>query len=294
MEFLSKTLILDNFRSVLKGYSVDVQDVVRSAILDGLDVSEYIRQCASDPYRLDQIRLGMKEGLDPFFFSLGGGLLYKVRGLVKKGINLSYLKSQLGGTLSEEHMEYLIKWINEGYSVERLNISIIPAPLLGVFDYGLKSDVDVSIYNTGKNFPEEYMRKCITMQKNGRDVSVFLKDSWNMDVLNYLCVRSSQKLGTWWEKLLKVIDSGTPVNRSLILCDLSKTDLDLGVLQRKSADGEYVFSYDCLCMIKEALSSGLNYKILLNYPSATEMRVKLQEMKVQGNAKIKGVLHRKI
>ena len=36
MKYKGIILILDNFRSVLKEYSVDIQDVVRSAILDKL------------------------------------------------------------------------------------------------------------------------------------------------------------------------------------------------------------------------------------------------------------------
>ena len=72
-----KTLILDNFRKILSNYTVDIQDVVRSAILDGVDISKYIDVCKDNPYRLEQIRLSIKEGLDESLFNLSGDLLYR-------------------------------------------------------------------------------------------------------------------------------------------------------------------------------------------------------------------------
>ena len=42
MYFKGKKLLLDNFRDVLKNYSLDIQDVVRSCILDDIDVEKYI------------------------------------------------------------------------------------------------------------------------------------------------------------------------------------------------------------------------------------------------------------
>ena len=36
MKYKGTTLVLDNFRTVLKDFSVDVQDVVRSALLDNV------------------------------------------------------------------------------------------------------------------------------------------------------------------------------------------------------------------------------------------------------------------
>ena len=72
IKFKGELLVLDNFRVVLKNYSLDVQDIVRSAILDGLDISEYISQYKNDPYKLDQIRLELKEGLNTSLFSVSG------------------------------------------------------------------------------------------------------------------------------------------------------------------------------------------------------------------------------
>lgn len=50
LNFKGTNLILDNFRTVLRDYSIDVQDVVRSAILDDVDVADYIEICKYCPH----------------------------------------------------------------------------------------------------------------------------------------------------------------------------------------------------------------------------------------------------
>ena len=57
----SRRVTLDNISEVLVGYSLDIQDEVRSMILDGLDLSEWVSVCRENPYRLNQIRLAVKE-----------------------------------------------------------------------------------------------------------------------------------------------------------------------------------------------------------------------------------------
>ena len=56
----SRRVTLDNISEVLAGYSLDIQDEVRSMILDGLDLSEWVSVCRDNPYLLNQIRLAVK------------------------------------------------------------------------------------------------------------------------------------------------------------------------------------------------------------------------------------------
>ena len=106
MIYENDKLILDNFRTVLKDYSVDVQDVVRSAILDGVDITKYIESCKNNAYRLDQIRLGMKENLEEIFLNIkNGDSIYKIRKLKERGVSLSGIQSQIRqGVLNEESL----------------------------------------------------------------------------------------------------------------------------------------------------------------------------------------------
>ena len=49
MEWNGRKIILDNLREELSAYSVDIQDVVRSAILDGIELGSYVEECREDP-----------------------------------------------------------------------------------------------------------------------------------------------------------------------------------------------------------------------------------------------------
>ena len=112
MYYKGKKLILDNFRNVLSSYSVDIQDIVRSAILDDIDISDYIDVCKTNPYLLDQIRLSIKDGLSASYLKIGDAeILYSIRQL-NGLLDLKPLENQLkNNILSSDHIHYIIKWI---------------------------------------------------------------------------------------------------------------------------------------------------------------------------------------
>lgn len=205
MLFKGRTLILDNFRSCLSKYSVDIQDVVRSAILDGVDITKYIDVCKDNPFRLDQIRLGIKEGLDTSLFSLDGDVLYRVRKLRRSG-NIGLLTKQLSkGSLSDEHISHLLDWIQEGRSIEGIEMAIIPKNLLSVYDLGLSYGVDMSIFNNVHCTPE-YLEYLVGIAKNKRPVEKFLDCSkWSTSVLHCVMLASSNHMG-WYDNWVSELE----------------------------------------------------------------------------------------
>ena len=173
MKYKNTELLLDNFRQVLKDFSVDVQDVVRSAILDGVDISQYINVCKNNPLRLDQIRLGLKEGIDKIFFSITSGeCIYKIRKLDSQLLNIVSSK-MCKESLSGESLGKLIDWATAGYDLYDITISIIPKTLYEVFEQGFQKGFDMRIFNNGRNYTADYIRYCLVMISNGRDVTPF-------------------------------------------------------------------------------------------------------------------------
>lgn len=199
-----KTLILDNFRRCLSEYSVDIQDIVRSAILDGVDISKYLDVCRDNPFRLDQIRLGIKEGLDDVLLSLNGDALYRVRKLRKNG-NLAEVTRQLAkGSLSEEHIYHLLDWIQDGRSINGIELATVPKNLLSVYDIGLSYDVDMSIFN-GIKCDAEYLNALVSIAKNKRSVKKFLDSTkWGLSVVRYVSLHSGNHMG-WYEGWVECI-----------------------------------------------------------------------------------------
>ena len=224
-----KTLILDNFRRCLSEYSVDIQDIVRSAILDGVDISKYLDVCRDNPFRLDQIRLGIKEGLDEALLSLNGDALYRVRKLRKSG-NLAEVTRQLSkGSLSDEHIYHLLDWIQDGRSIHDIELATIPKNLLSVYDVGLSYDVDMSIFN-GIKCDVNYLNALVSMAKNRRSVEKFLDSSkWDLSVIQCVSVHSANHMG-WFEEW---VDCITPSMSYAVVDELRELYMYMNKLSAK-------------------------------------------------------------
>lgn len=293
MVFKNKTLILDNFRAILSGYSVDVQDVVRSAILDGIDISSYIQSCKDNPYRLDQIRLGMKDGLAESIYKIkNGNVIYQIRVLKKKGVDLKSLEKQLEqGNLSDTYMIYALNWIEQGINLSKINLAIIPQKLLPTFEYGLKSGFDMSKYNTGVSYSPQYIGFCLQIEKGDKSVSFLLKGDWSEDILEVLS--SFAKVdNVMWNSLITNIDRSITKTRLKKLIKLVKVGIDINPLQQKLG-GEYIFSDNCLDLIDEAYYEKLDYKRLIeNFSSEDDMRYNLQMMEVSSKKGVRGRLRK--
>ena len=292
MVFKDTELILDNFRRILDEYSVDVQDVVRSAILDGCDISEYINPCRDNPYRLDQIRLAKKQGLSSQFYRLSGELIYEVRKLKEGGFDLRELEGQVTTSLSESNISYLIKWVRNGTFKHGLKVCIIPKGLLEVFDTGLKLGVDMRIFNTGKVYSAEYVQACIVILMNNRDVTPFLSGNWNLEVLKILGQLSAVHIGYSWDNLISMIDSSTPVNEVCWLTSFARRGFPIDKLY--TDEGYFRFDRDCLAILTNAVDSGYDYTSLLDAKNSKEMESIYQSLKLSEKRKIGGKIVKNI
>lgn len=282
MKYCGNELILDNFRSILFDMSVDVQDVVRSAILDGVDISEYIIPCSDNPYKLDQIRLALKDGMPSGLIgTVSGEMLYQLRKMKQRGIDVSGIESQLeNGSLSDEYMEYMLSWVSDGINVDKLNIAIIPKNLLETFDYGLRSGFDMSPFNTGYSYNPEYIKLCLMIVKNGKPISVFLGGDFSMEVLKSLSMLS--KISTnLWKMLVDHIDSEITEERLERLIPFIKSGVSIAKLQSKRKGG-YVYSDGCLEVVYQAYLSKLDYKKLITETTEErKMRDMVAEMELE-------------
>lgn len=290
MKFKGNELILDNFRSVLSDYSVDVQDVVRSAILDGVDISEYIPVCKNNPLRLDQIRLGIKEGIDEVFFSVKSGeYLYKIRKLDSRSLDLVSQKIEKN-SLSGDSLEKLIDWVLKGYNIQGINVSIIPKSLYEVFEQGFQRGFDMSIFNDGRLYNQEYLKYCLVILSNGKDITPFVgnnSDLWSMDCIKLLASFSRVNSLEKWHKLISVIspDVKTDTLKSLISC--VKTGIDI----KKLVDNNW--SSACIEYLLKAYESKYDYTKLIDIgPDEVLLSSTLNQMMLNKSKRVSGRLRK--
>lgn len=291
MKYNNKDLILDNFRDLLFDYSVDVQDVVRSSILDNIDIIPYIKIYKDDAYKLDQIRLAIKEGLPKTFFKTTGDMLYQIRQMSRRGVDLSSIENQLKSNLSEQSTKYLIKWVDDGINISKLNIAIIPNSLLDTFDYGLRSGFDMTEFNNGKNYSSKYIKLCLQIKKNDKPISFLLSGEWSLDSLTVLS-RESKMQKNKWQLLVQGIDEQVSTSRLDLLVKLVKAGVPINKLQQKSTKNTYVYDEDCLSIIHEGFFSNLDLEVLMQTTSAKEMQVLKSQLELDKKRKISGKLVR--
>lgn len=143
MEVNGKTVLLDNFRELFKEYDIEIQDIVRSAVLDGVDISEYVHDYHLDPYKLDQIRLLLKSkgysalrDVMQVIVRMDGQSISKIRkyselsSTNRKAIEklVSFIKDN--NACSADHLEYGFNWLIQGLKVDKLRLDKIPKDFL--------------------------------------------------------------------------------------------------------------------------------------------------------------------
>lgn len=291
MKFNGVELILDNFRSVLSDYSLDVQDVVRSAILDGIDISEFIEVCRNNPYRLDQIRLSKKEGIDSLFFKIKSGeSLYKIRQLREKGVSLTGIVSQIKqGILSDDSLNKLISWVSSGYKIDGINISIIPKSLFEVFEQGFQRGFDMKVFNDGRNYKPEYIRYCLVISSNGKNINPFVSSEgmWEEDCIKQLAIFSKVRSQEKWDNLLKYIDWKVQSDKLGVLISCVKNNIDITELSNSE------WSPEGIKYIIKAYESGLDYQSLIKCgPDENIIMTRLNQMMLNKSKRVSGRLRK--
>lgn len=263
MKYKGRQLLLDNFRVLLSEYSVDVQDVVRSAILDGVDITKYLSECRDNPYRLDQIRLCLKEGIPSSILLLqSGSMIYKLRKLKSEGTNLNSIVVQLSkGTLSEIYLDKVIGWIEKGYKISELNVSIIPRGLLDVFEYGLSIGNSMLKYNNGKDYCEQYLRLCLRIENNGKNVDFLLGGDYSLESVGVL-YKYSKMNASKWNDVCRHINKDISSNRLELLMKLALNEIPIRKLQVIS-NGRYVYSEEYLEYLLSIVKDNLDIDSLL-------------------------------
>lgn len=142
MKYKGVDLTFENYATRLEGFSQDIKDEVRSAILDNTPIGDFIDVCRDDPFRLQQLRLAAKEFYPTWVFKVEDGAnIYRIRNL--SGVSVEMVENQVSAGLPREYIEELISWIEEGVVIpEDFNMRRVPKTILTPVSTAIKSGVD--------------------------------------------------------------------------------------------------------------------------------------------------------
>lgn len=295
MKYKGTTLVLDNFRSVLKDFSVDVQDVVRSALLDNVSIEKYLDSCRNNPYRLDQIRLGMKEGIDEGYFQYSSGEVIRgIRGLLKKDVNLSPLKKYRSGALSDKCFLYLIYWCKDGFNVSNLNLSIIPDYLLEFFDFGVRHDIDMKPFNNGYQYSINLVDYLVKIVENGCPIDKYSKGDWTIGVLDIMLNLSKMPNKSRYMLLYKILRDDIDDDLLRVLELISNMDITVINEIANSPEGVFKYTKDEYDLLAEGYKNGISLIVMLREgKSDDEIKRYLTKKKLEKGRVLSGSLRPK-
>ena len=283
-------LTLENYSKFLENYSMDVKDEVRNAILDGIDLVPYVKMCKNDPFRLQQIRLAIKEfpNIKEEFFNLDGANLYKAREYLRKNLLSEQAISILRANVDLEGWAVMLELDSKGYDLSKYDFSKIPNNLLREFKWAIQLDIDLSHLATGVDYSREFAVACIKLESAGIKTKKFVKEGWNQGTV----IAISKYLGY---KDIDFVISKLSKNSIPAYVDCFVNLLSAGVSNEKVFEKDYfgyeVFMPSQLKFIAETAREGFDITQMLN------PRLSLEEMYIlkgiereKTGRKLKGVL----
>lgn len=293
MYFKGSRVTLESISSQFRGYSLDIQDEVRSMVMDNLDLSKWIDVCKDSPYRLNQIRLGSKEGLDPRFFTiLDGSVIYRIRSLAATGFNVGELLAYVGVGFTKEQWFYIISWAERGLLDSRLALVRTPFSMWGFIDKGLRNNLPMWLFTSGKKYSDTFMHSVLTLMSNGQSAEKFLNSSWKDETLKLLAEFSYRR---WFNNIVGFVDYFIPYDFLVSVGELAKEGLideDLFEIGYDDDSGNYYLyqSYH-LDAILRCVMQGYDYSKLKDYNlSGSEVDTILKEIELNSKRSFRGRL----
>ena len=293
MYFKGSRVTLESLSSQFRGYSLDIQDEVRSMVMDNLDLSKWIDVCKDNPYRLNQIRLGSKEGLDPRFFTiLDGSVIYRIRSLASTGFNVGELLAYVGVGFTKEQWFYIISWAERGLLDSRLALVRTPFSMWGFIDKGLRNNLPMWLFTSGKKYSDTFMHSVLTLMSNGQSAEKFLNSSWKDETLKLLAEFSYRR---WFNNIVGFVDYFIPYDFLVSVGELAKEGLideDLFEIGYDDDSGNYYLyqSYH-LDAILRCVMQGYDYSKLKDYNlSGSEVDTILKEIELNSKRSFRGRL----
>lgn len=294
MYFNNQRVKIENIDKVFAGYSIDIQDEVRSMVLDGINLVDWVTVCKDNPYRLNQIRLASKEGVDPRFLSISDGtVLYKLRNYLRSGFSGEELYRFIGCGFDSEQWSYILSWAEKGYLDKRLALVRTPKRLWSIIDKGLQNNLPMWVFTTGKNYSVEEMNSLIKIMSNGYTIDRFLKGSWRTEVLKTLAEFSRY---SWYGSVVNAVYDFISLDFLLLIGELAKSRvIDMDLLEAYKGDsgerGYYLYQSYHLSLILQAVHRGIDYASLKDYNlRESDAKVILAELEANKSIPLKGRL----
>lgn len=262
MEYKGRKVTLDNYLEEFKNYPQDVLDEIRSSIMDGANIFEWVEKNKDDPYMLQQLRVSIKLGVPDWMLEIPfPQVLRDVRVLYIQNINVDSIKKLLSNCLPEKYYQAQIEIIKSGKVMpDWLDLTNITSELLDFTKWGISRDYPLEgIVNSG-SIDKDYAIACLKIRLKGQNIEKFLSEPHNLGVLESLSEVADKP---YYIHIVHLLDSTTTMDTVETLISLGKKDFPFSEHDMKSYNSMQ------LSWIYETFVEGLDFTKLLD-PSNTQ------------------------
>lgn len=241
-----KVATLGNYLTLTKGYSPDIQDEVRGAVLDDTPIGVYVEKCKDDSFKLNQIRLAIREYVPTRYLShrLSATNIKQIRRVFREGLDLKLLDTYLSSSgilsISCESLDLILSAYLDGVDVSKVNFTQVREDTVDLFCSGLKKGYPMWVLsNEDASLPRSKMLLLMKCMNLNLDIHPFLDKNWDLQCINLIAVNASKLEYT---VLMKHVNSRFSYSQLTQVISVATEWLDFLPLCLKDEDGVPVFN----------------------------------------------------
>lgn len=293
---------MGNYLEVFKGYSADVLDEVRCAILDDTPIEAIIDSCSGNAYLLGQLRKALREYLPAKYINthLSGECIRMIRELyAKKSGNLSqiddYIPQGAKPEVDIETLELMLKSMCKGVDISRTDFRKVSKDAVSIFCEGLEKGYPMWLcLRDGEPLEGAVVRALIKGMTIGVDIHPFLLGKW--EAVNILLLLSnSHRVDI--NNILKYVNSQYSFDQLCVIIECAECKLPYSKLCLRYEDGEPAFNVHQMRALTFALDNDVDVSSFYS-PTVSDAQMYkfcdevLEARKKEGSKKLSGVLRK--
>lgn len=257
--YKDKEVTTKNYKDIFGSYPVDILDEIRLAIADNTEIARYIDICGTDSYKLNQLRLAIREGVEKEFLNpaMTGRTLY----LIRQGLSMCMDMTQIlryvnrrGLLIDADSVELIAEFMVIGTDVSMINFNYVRKDCIKLICTGLYKGYPMWVcIGENINLEKHKLKSLMTGMQLGIDIHPFIDNNWTVDQMDLLFA-SADKVDI--NELLGHISEKFPVESLRTIIDLKSKDLSVNRLFTVDEDGYPVYSQYQMESLGKAIESG--------------------------------------
>lgn len=275
MYYKGVNVTLENYKEVFSMFSVDVQDEVRSAILDDTDIFRCIEYCGDDSYKLGQFRMALREGI-PYTYlkpSMTAKSVNNLRWCFRHNVDIAQIKRYIDpkNNVDSELIESLCEGMRLGACINDVDFLRIPRSITNIVISGLINKYPMELCEGVDWLDEPYVRALMRGMAMDVDVAPFVQDKWDIKVL-ILLFSYSKRVNL--NEFLGYITSKFNIDVVESLLQIFEKSIPIYALTAKDSRGYPVYNSYQIDVLQEAILRGYDMWDDIFNPTLSDMEMK--------------------